>query len=115
MTVARLRDAGWTVHMLSDVYPRDAQDVPDDTWIRYGCDRGWPLLTKDRRIRYRTEELSALTDGSFLFCLARQDLRMDQMVEAFITARPRIEKAIDRSDAGFWHIYADGTIKRMWP
>jgi hypothetical protein len=65
----RLRDAGYTVHLIADFYPDDTQQIGDSEWIAEGCQRGWALLTKDQRIRYRTDELAALTDGH-LFCLA---------------------------------------------
>lgn len=115
VTVRRLREAGWTVHRIADIYPDDAQGVSDEVWIEYGCRHGWTLLTKDRRIRYRAEELSALAADSLLFCLAKQDLTTEQMVGAFRSAAGRIERAVARREAGFWHVYADGNIKRMWP
>jgi uncharacterized protein with PIN domain len=58
-----LREAGWVVHLVADYYPDDAHDIPDEVWIAEGCHRGWVLLTKDQRIRYRSEELTALDSG----------------------------------------------------
>jgi uncharacterized protein with PIN domain len=61
ISARRLREAGHVVHLIAEYYPRDAQEVGDAEWIAEGCRRGWILITKDRRIRYRTEELEALT------------------------------------------------------
>src|SRR5680860_935758 len=75
ITAQRLRDAGCTVHLIADFYPTDAKDIPDETWIAEGCSRGWVLLTKDQRIRYRAAELASLQEGH-LFCLASGNMNM---------------------------------------
>ena len=75
-SASRLRAAGHVVHLIADYYPRDAQEIGDAEWIAEGCRRGWTLLTKDRRIRYRTDELGALTSGH-LFCLADGNVTLD--------------------------------------
>jgi hypothetical protein len=38
-TVAQLRELGWCVHHLGDVYPDDGQDIADEEWIALaaGC------------------------------------------------------------------------------
>jgi hypothetical protein len=101
------------VHLIAELYENDAKDVPDEEWIENGCRRGWALLTKDKRIRYRASELAAL-DGC-LFCLADGNASIETMANSFLAAMPRILRAIGRDNAGFWHVYMDGSIKRMWP
>lgn len=59
-SAARLRESGWIIHLIADFYQDDATRIPDEEWIAEGCSRGWLLLTKDKRIRYRERELSAL-------------------------------------------------------
>lgn len=113
ITARRLRDAGYAVHLIADLYRDDATTVPDEEWIAEGCQRGWILLTKDRRIRYRAGELAAL-DGH-LFCLSDGNASIEVMTETLLVALPRIARASARHRAGFWHVYADGSIKRMWP
>src|SRR4029450_10024641 len=85
-----------------------------EEWITEGCSNGWVLLTKDKRIRYRAEELEALQEGH-LFCLVSGNLDIAQMTQAFLDALPRIERAATEESVGFWHVYRDGQIKRMWP
>src|SRR6266540_7383464 len=114
ITASRLRAAGYVVHLIADHYPDDAGDVPDEEWIAEGCSRGWVLLTKDKRIRYRAEELEALQEGH-LFCLVSGNLDIDAMTQAFMDALPKIERAARDEPVGFWHVYRDGKIKRMWP
>lgn len=113
ITADRLREAGYTVHLIADHYGNDATTIPDEQWIADGCDRGWVLLTKDKRIRYRQTELAAL-DGH-LFCLSNGNAPISMMTDTLVAALPRIDGAASRHDAGFWHIYDDGTIKKMWP
>jgi len=112
ITAHRLRGAGHTVHLIADYYGDDARDVPDEEWIAEGCRRGWILLTKDQRIRYRAEELAAL-DGQ-LFCLADGNATIDVMASTYFAAMARIERVTPRGRAGFWHVYADGSIRKMW-
>lgn len=113
VTASRLREAGYIVHLIGDYYPDDASDVPDEEWIAEGCANGWVLLTKDKRIRYRAQELEALQEGH-LFCLVSGNLDITQMQRAFLLALPAIERATEEP-VGFWHVYRDGQIRRMWP
>ncbi|MGH3834564.1 MAG: hypothetical protein ACRDSF_02500 [Pseudonocardiaceae bacterium] len=43
--------------------------VKDESGIEYGLRRGWALLTKDQKIRYRAEELLSLAEHGKMFCL----------------------------------------------
>ncbi len=113
-TASRLQDAGYVVHRIADHYPNDASDIPDENWIAEGCSRGWVLLSKDKRIRYRAAELEALQEGH-LFCLVSGTMNIAEMTQAFLDALPKIERAARKEPVGFWHVYRDGKIKRMWP
>lgn len=108
-----LRGAGYVVHLLRDIYPDDARDIPDEQWIAEGCSRGWVLLTKDKRIRYRTQELGALS--GHLFCLSNSSLTVEQMSAVLLAAAPKIGGAIRGLDVGFWHVYPEGRLRKMWP
>ena len=39
---------------------------------------------------------------------------IDDMTQAFLDALPKIERW-RRGARGFWHVYRDGKIRRMWP
>jgi hypothetical protein len=114
ITATRLREAGYVVHLIADHYPNDASDIPDEDWVAEGCAHGWALLTKDKRIRYRTSELEALQEGH-LFCLVSGTMNIDEMTQALLGALPKVERAARDQPVGFWHVYRDGKIKRMWP
>ena len=100
--------------LIADFYPDDAQRIADEDWISEGCRRGWVLLTKDRRIRYRAQELAAL-QGGFLFCLSDGNANLDAISETWGASMPAIGRAVARGATGFWHVYDDGTIKLTWP
>jgi hypothetical protein len=114
ITASRLREAGYVVHLIADRYPDDASNVPDEEWIAEGCSNGWILLTKDKRIRYRAAELEALQEGH-LFCLVSGNVDINGMTRAFLEALPKIERVARQEPVGFWHVYRDGKITRMWP
>lgn len=114
ISARRLREHGYVVHLVADFYPDDAQAVPDEEWIAEGCGRGWVLLTKDKRIRYRAQELASLQRG-LLFCLSDGNASLDAIFAAWMSAMPRIASVVSGGSTGFWHVYGDGRIKRMWP
>lgn len=113
-SAARLRELGWIIHLIADFYQEDASRIPDEEWISEGCARGWLLLTKDKRIRYREHELSALDTGH-LFCLASGNLGLDEMARRFVDAERAMLAASGRVPVGFWHVHAGGRITKMWP
>lgn len=94
-----LRAHGWTVHLITEHYPHDARSIEDQDWIAEGCSRGWALLTKDKKIRYRESELGSLGITCHLFCLQNGNLPTEQMASHFDLARSRIERVITVSQA----------------
>jgi hypothetical protein len=52
--------------------------------------RGWVVLTKDRRIRYRPPALAAIATAAVrMFVLSAGDLQGSEMAAAFLRALPR--------------------------
>ena len=37
-----------------------AHDAPDEVWLTAAADKGWLVVTRDQRIRYRANELAAM-------------------------------------------------------
>ena len=58
---ARLRAADWDLVTLAEHYgtPADEQ-IADVQWIEDAAIHGWPILMKDKRIRYRRTEIDAV-------------------------------------------------------
>ena len=90
-----LRDAGWDIVTMADYYGELAgQRITDSEWLALAGSRGWPVLMKDKRIRYRALELEALRDnGVKAFCLSRGDLGGELQVSAFLKFEERIYDA----------------------
>jgi hypothetical protein len=81
-----LREAGLRLHTLAEVYgvPAD-QDVADTSWLQLAGQRGWPVLMKDERIRYRPAERAALVAHEVqAFCLTSGNLRAAVMAERYL-------------------------------
>lgn len=57
-----LRDGGWDLITLAEHYgvPED-EGVADPEWIQEAAMRGWPILMKDKRIRYRAPRSTRLS------------------------------------------------------
>ena len=56
---------GATLHIHDDHFPPDAKD---EDWLTEAGQRGWIVLTKDHRIRYRhVERLALMRAGSASF------------------------------------------------
>jgi hypothetical protein len=58
---SRLRAAGWDLVTLAEHYGRPADEqIADVQWIQDAATHGWPILMKDKRIRYRRAEIDAV-------------------------------------------------------
>jgi hypothetical protein len=76
-----LRADGWDVITLAEHYgmPADEQ-VADTDWIEEAAQRRWPILMKDKRIRHRQAEITAVTHHKArCFVITRGDLRSADM------------------------------------
>ena len=109
-----LEDDGWIIHRIGDLYPHDAQLIPDEEWIAEASRRGWAMLTKDQHIRYRADELGSL-EGR-IFCLAHGNMTVAESADCFRAAKTRIHREAQSGPVpSFWKVYVDGRIRRSWP
>ena len=85
-----LREAGLRVLGHDEVFPAGTEDR---VWLVRAGREGWVVLTKDQTIRYKPAELMALQRaGVRQFVLATGNLTSEQMGNAFLAARDRMEK-----------------------
>jgi PIN domain-containing protein len=85
-----LREVGETVEIHDDHF---APDAKDEVWLIEVGSRGWIVLTKDDRIRYRVTERTALASANVkVFVLTSTQLQGSEMAAAFIKALPRIKR-----------------------
>ncbi len=94
-----LRQAGAEVHVHDDYFRPNARD---EEWLRVVGQRGWIVLTKDKRIRYRGTELAALVNaGVRAFVLTGRNLQGSEMGKIFVRALPAINRFAERHPAPF--------------
>ncbi len=90
----KLREAGLTVEVHDDHFSPDTEDTE---WLEVVGNRGWAVLTKDRRFRSRLPELIAMIRAeTHIFVLREKKLNGRQQAAAFVTAAPKMIDAIQQ-------------------
>jgi len=105
-----MRAAGLRLQTLAEVYgiPAD-EDVADVDWLELAGTRGWVVLMKDERIRYRPAERRALIDHEVMaFCLTSGNLRAQQMAELYLSSLRAITAACRRQGPFLYAVSAGG-------
>jgi predicted nuclease of predicted toxin-antitoxin system len=95
-TIAQaLRQAGAHVEIHDDHFPRNAKD---EEWLRDVGQRGWIILTNDKKIRYRANERTALmqANGRAFVIVARGDISAHVVAEMLVRALPAIRRFVTR-------------------
>jgi hypothetical protein len=113
---ALLRAAGWDLVTLAEHYgvPEDER-VADPEWIREAAVRGWPILMKDKRIRYRRPEIDTVIQyQAQCFVITKGDLPSGEMAGRFLTARQAIFDAVAIPGPYIYAVQSD-RIDRLYP
>ena len=106
---ALLREAGLRLTTLSEYYgvPADAQ-VADEDWLELAGSRGWLVLMKDKRIRYRRPELDAVRRYRVrCFCMANRNLPAGEMADRFLRCLPAMAEACRDPGPFVYMVYKD--------
>ena len=108
-----LRAEGVEVHTHDAHFPQAARD---EDWLAEVGRRGWVVITKDARIRYRQTELSALISGGVkAFVLTRGDLSGPEMAAIVVRALPRLSRFSARHEAPFIaRIATSGKVEMLY-
>ncbi|GAA0439077.1 putative ribonuclease VapC45 [Acrocarpospora corrugata] len=87
-----LRAAGWDLITLAEHYGVPENETVEDTrWIEDSAKLGWPVLMKDKRIRYRQAEIEAvIKHHARCFVITRGDLTSAAYAERFVTNQQAI-------------------------
>lgn len=94
-----LRTQGIRVECLRDHFPSGTEDA---VWLPAAGEHGWVVLTKDKWIRRRDMERTALEAGRVVaFVLTGGNLSGAEMARAFIKAYPRMRKLLRDHDPPF--------------
>lgn len=87
-----LIEQGLTVEIHDDHFKRDEEDR---VWLKSVGERGWVVLTKDQRLRYRPLEIAVLrASKARVFVLTAGNLRGSEITAVFVSALPRIFKIL---------------------
>lgn len=97
-----------------DHFPRG---TPDGEWLPKVGERGWALLTTDKRMRYNILEKRALEEFRVKeFVFASGNLAGAEMAGALERALPKMMRMAGRVDAPFVAaITASGEVHLRWP
>jgi hypothetical protein len=109
-----LRAAGLRLRTLSEVYgiPAD-ESIADVDWLERAGARGWVVLMKDERIRYRPAERQALVSHKVrAFCLTSGNLRAHQMAELYLSSIEQIAAA-SRDPGPFLYAVSSHGLRRL--
>ena len=107
-----LRKAGATVQVHEGNF---ASDAPDEVWLTEVDRRGWVVLLKDDRIRYRFTEKQALARARVrAFFLASKKLSGPENGAIFAKAHERIQRFSRGNQPPFIaKVFRNGTVK-LW-
>lgn len=110
--VEALRSAGATVERLTEHLPRGTRD---ETWLTLAGSKGWVVLTRDKRIRYRQLERLALKEARVrAFVFIGGNVTVADTAAILVQALPRIER-ICQANAGpfIYHLGRAGKPIKM--
>ena len=83
-----LKQAGINVEVHTDHFPRG---TPDEEWLPVIGKNGWVLLTQDKQIRKRKNEIRALREnGVRAFVIAAKGLRGEEIGALILKVMPQI-------------------------
>ncbi|HLX49359.1 MAG TPA: hypothetical protein VKS82_13600 [Streptosporangiaceae bacterium] len=92
---SRLRAAGWELVTFAEHHgdPGPGQ-LTDSQWIRAAAGHEWPILMKDKRIRYRQATIDLIIQHrAQCFVIARGDLTSGEIAQRFLANRRAIYEA----------------------
>ncbi|GAA0336620.1 hypothetical protein NE235_25035 [Actinoallomurus spadix] len=111
-----LRVAGWNIITLAEHYgvPQDEQ-VADVEWIEQTAKLGWPVLMKDKKIRYRRAEIDAVSEHQArCYVISRGDLTSAEYAERFIRNREAIFRTASMAGPFIYAVHLD-RLEPLYP
>ena len=89
-----------------------APDAPDDEWLAAAADRGWLVVTRDQRIRYKANEQAAMVRARLhLFVLTQGGLSAAETASIVVGAYPAIvRRAREVPAPAFFSVARSGAV-----
>lgn len=95
---AILRNAGIIVERHDDHFP---PDTPDDVWLREVGQKRWIVLTHDKRIRYKRNELEAVLSSGVAMLVIIGKAPYHELARSFVATFSRVEAFLDNTSPPF--------------
>jgi hypothetical protein len=110
-----LRASGFVVHTMWDIYgPGAEQRIADVQWIAEGAAKGWILLSKDEKMRYRTIERTAIEEtNARVFLLTNQQLPGQEQVGWFLNNMQRVVRLSRKLGPRIYGVY-QSDVRLLW-
>ncbi|MBS3933903.1 MAG: hypothetical protein KGZ35_06055 [Truepera sp.] len=97
-----LRAAGLLVALHRNHFAHEAADVE---WIPVVAERGWIIVTADRRLRLAKDEQTAIvTAKARVVALTQGKATFSELAENFLFARAKIERFVKKHPAPFFAV-----------
>jgi predicted nuclease of predicted toxin-antitoxin system len=109
-----LRTAGFQVEVHDDRFRVDAQD---QEWLTEVGRKGWIVLTKDKKIKYRMVELAAVVAAEAkVFTLSAGSVQGSEMADIFVRAMPKIKAYVETNTPPYIvRISKAGVLSTVYP
>jgi len=92
-----------------------SEDAPDEEWLAEAGRRGWTVITRDLRIRYRPLEIAAIKEHSVgVIVLAGKKLRAWDLIEMTVRNWRKIAELAEQSTPPFmFQVSRGGKVRRL--
>lgn len=115
--VGILRNAGFVVNPIQEVYPNKHQFVTDPEWLQKCAENDWIVVTGDKRIETAPENREAVIKSrARVFILGDSNSVPEEWAAAIIVGHHRIQEILDANLGPFFvsvRKRADGIIERL--
>jgi PIN like domain len=91
------------------------QACPDEVWLQGVADKGWLVVTRDQRIRYKVnEQAAAVRAGLHLFVFTQGGSSAAQTAELLVAAYPAMVRCAAAVAApAFYSLQMGGNVVRL--
>lgn len=94
-----LRESGIDLEVHDDHF---SQDILDVEWIPQVAQKGWVIVTFDKRIRLKPHEKEVvIVSSAMLLCLSSGRASMEEIAHHFVNSKTKIERFLELNSAPF--------------
>jgi hypothetical protein len=112
-----LRQAGFVVHPIQEVYPERHQFISDPEWLQKCAENDWVIVTGDKRIESAPENRQAVIETrARVFILGDSNSVPEEWAAAIIVGHHRMQEILDANLGPFFvsvRKRADSIIERL--